>query len=100
MRVELAATGMPLRVDLRGHSAPRGTRTPRGQRTPREPRWTEVIDIAEVWRIGEEWWRERPIRRTYFTLVVEDGRSVTVFRDELNALGTSEAGGGWFEQRY
>jgi hypothetical protein len=94
VRVELAATGMPLRVDLRGHVAPRGTRT------PREPRWTEVIDIAEVWRIGEEWWRERPIRRTYFTLVVEEGRSVTVFRDELGALGSLEAGEGWFEQRY
>ncbi len=47
--------------------------------------------------MGEEWWRERPIRRTYFTLVVEDGRAVTVFRDELGGL---EAGGGWFEQRY
>jgi hypothetical protein len=59
-----------------------------------------VIDVSEVWRIGEDWWREQPIRRTYFRVVVTDGRTVTVFRDELAALGASEGEGAWFEQRY
>ena len=42
----------------------------------------------EVWRVGEEWWRERPIRRTYFQLVVQSGQTVTVsilepYRDQV-----------------
>jgi hypothetical protein len=67
----------------------------------REAKWTAVLDISEAWRIGEDWWRERPIRRTYFRLIVQDGRTVTVFRDELAAaFSGSEMDGGWFEQRY
>jgi hypothetical protein len=92
VRVEVDDVGMPVRVDLA--SGPAG---PRKVRTPQEGRWVAVLDVAEVWRVGEEWWRERAIRRTYFTVVVEEGRSVTVFRDELAVLGD---GGGWFEQRY
>ena len=86
---------MPIRIDL-GVSV-----GPRAKRKLREARWTAVLDISEAWRIGEDWWRERPIRRTYFRLIVDGGQAVTVFRDELAAaLGTAEAPGGWFEQRY
>ncbi|MDA0350906.1 MAG: hypothetical protein O3A10_01690 [Chloroflexi bacterium] len=87
---------MPQRIDLGIAVGPRGKR-----RVARDARWIAVLDVAEVWRIGEEWWREQPIRRTYFHVVVEGGRGVTVFRDELAvALGGHEAGGGWFEQHY
>jgi hypothetical protein len=92
----LDAHGMPLRIDLSA-----GTVGPQRGRVAREARWTAVLDVIEVWRIGEEWWRERPIRRTYFTVVLKEGRSVTVFRDELAAtLAGPGTDGGWFEQRY
>ena len=51
-----------------------------------------VASIDDVWEIDEEWWRKRPIARLYYKLALEDGRSVTVFRDLLN--------GGWYQQRY
>ncbi len=70
-------------------------------RRPSSGQISEVIDISEVWRIAEEWWRDTPIRRTYFRLVLDDGRPLTIFRDERAA---SESGvgapGAWFEQRY
>ena len=48
--------------------------------------------VLETWRIDDEWWRKRSVSRQYFSLLLEDGRMVTVYRD-----GTS---GQWWEQRY
>lgn len=39
-----------------------------------------VEAVRETWRIDDEWWRRR-ISRLYHTVVLEDGRSVTVYRD-------------------
>jgi len=39
-----------------------------------------VGQILEIWQIDDEWWRKR-ISRRYATLVLDDGRIVTVFRD-------------------
>jgi len=52
VRVEVNARGMPQRIDLGMAVGPRGKR-----RVARDARWIEVLDVAEVWRIGEEWWR-------------------------------------------
>lgn len=102
IRVDTDPRGMPTRIDLGVSVGPRAKRIPSSgaKRKLRETNWTGVLDISEAWRIGEDWWRERPIRRTYFRLVVQGGQAVTVFRDELAAaLAPSEANGGWFEQR-
>jgi hypothetical protein len=45
--------------------------------------------VRETWRIDDEWWR-RPISRIYHTVVLEDGRSMTLYQDL--------AQGGWFMQ--
>ncbi len=42
----------------------------------------KVLQILEIWQIDEEWWRE-PISRRYATLTLEEGRTVTVYRDLL-----------------
>jgi hypothetical protein len=39
-----------------------------------------VRQILEIWQIDDEWWRE-PISRRYATLALENGQTVTVFRD-------------------
>jgi hypothetical protein len=40
-----------------------------------------VEAVLETWRIDDEWWRQRPVSRMYFSLLLEDGRTVTVYRD-------------------
>jgi hypothetical protein len=55
-------------------------------------RWRGVAHVDEVWRIDDGWWRPDPVARTYFRLALEDGRVVTVYRDD--------AEGTWWAQRY
>ncbi len=40
-----------------------------------------VVSVAERWRIDEGWWRDIPLSRLYYRLVLVDGRLVTVFHD-------------------
>ena len=40
-----------------------------------------VAEVQDVWRIDDEWWRERPVSRVYWQLALEDGRVITVYRD-------------------
>jgi hypothetical protein len=51
-----------------------------------------VEERLETWRIDDEWWRERPISRVYWRLLLEDGRTVDVYRDGVS--------GQWFRQAY
>ena len=51
-----------------------------------------VEQIEEIWRIAEAWWREASQARTYYRVILEGGRPLTLFRDD--------ATGAWFEQPY
>ena len=51
-----------------------------------------VESTVETWRIDDEWWREKPVSRQYWRLVLEDGRVVDVYE----AL----ASGRWYRQAY
>jgi hypothetical protein len=50
-----------------------------------------VKDVVNVWRIDEEWWR-KPISRLYFSLELENGARITVFRDLV--------AGTWYRQNW
>ena len=50
-----------------------------------------VKDVVNMWRIDEEWWR-KPISRLYFSLELENGARITVFRDLL--------AGTWYRQSW
>lgn len=54
-----------------------------------------VESALETWRIDDEWWRDTPISRTYWRLLLEDGRIVDVFRDL-----TRPSQKGWARQTY
>lgn len=71
VRVE-ADAGWPLAVWARGARKP-------------------VAAVDDVWRVEDEWWREQPVRRTYMEVLLDDGRRLTLFRDD--------AQGKWFRQR-
>ena len=51
-----------------------------------------VEAVLEVWRIDDEWWRERPVSRVYYSLLLDDGRVVTVYCDLVS--------GRWAKQGY
>lgn len=50
-----------------------------------------VDAVRESWLVEDRWWTEEPVRRRYWEVVTDDGRSVVIFRDL--------ARGGWFSQR-
>ncbi len=62
VRTEAGANGRPTAVWLSG-------------------RRLVVESVLEAWRIDDEWWRPRPVSRVYYSLLLEDGRAVTVYKD-------------------
>jgi hypothetical protein len=52
---------------------------------------TRIDSVLEDWLVEDRWWSDRPVRRRYLELVLENGRCVLVFRD-LNT-------GRWYTQR-
>ena len=50
-----------------------------------------VAAVREEWRVVARWWTEEPVRRRYFEVVLDTGRNVVVFRDELT--------GKWYRQQ-
>ncbi len=55
-------------------------------------RWVGVAAVLDCYRTNDRWWTAKPIARSYYDLLLEDGRAVTVFRDEISSS--------WAEQRY
>jgi hypothetical protein len=54
--------------------------------------WQMVIELLDRYRTDDRWWTERSVARTYYELLLEDGRTVTIFYDEIQDS--------WSEQRY
>ena len=77
LTVRVDATGTPVAITriARGHAAE-----------------AHVEQIDEVWRVAEAWWREAPQTRTYYRVILDGGRPLTLFRDEVS--------GAWYEQPY
>ena len=69
-----------VRVKEGGHSRPLGVEG------------IPVASVVDRWRIDDEWWREDPIARMYYRVLLEDGRSLTIFQD-LKDLS-------WYRQHY
>jgi hypothetical protein len=58
----------------------------------RNGRWLLVAQLLDRYRTDDRWWTEQPVARTYYQALLEDGRVVTIFHDEI--------AGSWHEQRY
>ena len=76
-------------VDIRVQTDASGQ--PVALRRPGWPAGRQVASVQDTWRIDDEWWREHPISRHYYSLILDDGRLLTVYHDL--------PGDRWFEQR-
>jgi hypothetical protein len=72
-----------------------------------------VARVEEVWRVDDGWWRPHPVQRTYFRLALDDGRPLTLYRDQAagsdgspggrggkGSKGSKGSEGRWWLQRY
>jgi hypothetical protein len=88
----LRPIGLPRAVEVQedSHATPLAVARidARGHRGPASP----VESIEEQWRLAEAWWRESPERRTYYRVILSDGRPLTLYRDDVT--------GSWYEQPY
>ncbi len=50
-----------------------------------------VEAVREEWRVADQWWTDTPVRRRYFDVVLESGKQIVVFLDEVKQA--------WFTQR-
>ncbi|MDA0798640.1 MAG: hypothetical protein O2884_08215 [Chloroflexi bacterium] len=51
-----------------------------------------VTSVEDIWRVEEEWWRDAPIVRTYFEVLLDTGRRMTLFFDHASTS--------WYWQRH
>ena len=54
-------------------------------------RWINVLSIEDRWRIDDEWWRDQPINRMYFSCNLYGEVIITFYHDLTNQL--------WYLQR-
>ena len=50
------------------------------------------FELLDCYRTDDRWWTEQRIARLYYELLLEDGRTLTIFHDEMADT--------WHEQRY
>lgn len=53
-------------------------------------RASRVAAVDDRWKVEDEWWREVPVSRIYYGVVLESGHSFTLFHDMVT--------GRWFRQ--
>jgi hypothetical protein len=71
--------------------APRRVEVETGEDAPRAVAGVAVEAVREQWRVEDRWWTERPVLRSYFELVLADGRDTVVFLEQSS--------GRWYRQR-
>ena len=79
---------VPVNVIASNHGQPAAITETRNGRTAT----LKVEHVIDVWEIEDEWWRNTPIQRRYFRMMVDTGRVMTVFKD----MDSQE----WFRQEY
>ncbi len=55
-------------------------------------RWLEAVEVLDRYRTDDRWWTAEPVARTYYELLLEDGRTMTVYQDLLSRR--------WWKQAY
>ncbi len=51
-----------------------------------------VTAVDDRWRIDDEWWRQDPVSRMYYALILENGERLVVYKDLIAEK--------WYQQRF
>lgn len=54
--------------------------------------WVVVQTLQDRWRLDDEWWRDRPVRREYWRVTFSNGREAILYHDMLTDR--------WLKQSY
>ena len=54
--------------------------------------WRRVLSVEERWRLDDEWWREQPVSRMYWRVLLDDGQDLTIWQDLTMRV--------WYRQDY
>ena len=54
--------------------------------------WRQVLSVEERWRLDDEWWREQPVSRVYWRVLLDDGQDLTIWQDLTTRV--------WYRQDY
>lgn len=95
----VADTGTaPRSSDIRSLNAPRPVRVDVGEDnlpmaigTKDRKTSAPVSEVLDNWRIDDEWWRNQPVSRLYYRVVLEDGTMTGLFQDLTS--------GRWYQQQ-
>lgn len=63
-----------------------------GPATIRMERRSLGLSVLDRWRIDDEWWREKPVARMYFEVLLTSGHRLVIYKDL--------ASGRWYRQAY
>jgi hypothetical protein len=66
-----------------------------GDGAPLDVSGVAVEAVREQWLVEDRWWTPKSLQRSYFEVVLADGRNVVVFREPAEPV----TAGRWFEQR-
>jgi hypothetical protein len=86
---------LPARTAFAAGEQPQHARRGSGRRRGANSRVSQmqaVRSVDDVWKVDDEWWRgeDQEIERLYFSLLLESGHRITVYRDMKR--------GGWYRQ--
>jgi hypothetical protein len=79
-----AAVRVPSALSGEGAATTRRRGATAGRRAPEgRAGWATVLEIEDVWKINDEWWRgeDQRIERLYFAVVLDNGHRMTLFSD-------------------
>ena len=52
----------------------------------------KVIAVEDRWRIDDEWWRNAPVSRLYYAVLLNTGQRLAIYKDLVT--------GAWYRQSY
>ena len=83
----------PVQVEVDGNDMPIAIAAVKGRNAgaSRSYKRRRVVEVLDVWRIDDEWWRKQPVSRIYYRVALEDGTITGLFKDLVS--------GQWRRQR-